>query len=353
MRFSTLIFCLFFSSIFSFGQNKHEFIQITPKADKQESIPFKISDIQFLIYNKDTLGKIASSLNDLSYSISLSKDFESELFIFTQNRFKSVNSEIEIILKIQALEISNANSSQFSPSDTFKFICIFCKKGEEQEYLYEFKARNSVGLFKNPNEIVENYIKRAVTSSIQQFTKSYLKNPTWQGQSDDKEIKIKSKVIHNQISEIDTIACEKKSKISLSDYKGKLSKDTLASDVISRLVLTYKAESVETSKGIELTIYTKAFFDKNRSWKKQEIENPNWLDYQQAHFDLCTIYGYKLKDSMSIHQYSIGEFKSELNGIFNKIYADYISMRKLMADETNEGKDSIKLLEWKRKMEDF
>ena len=160
-------------------------------------------------------------------------------------------------------------------------------------------------------------------------------------------------MINNEIIEIDTIACEKKSKISLTDYNGNLSKDTLASDVISRLVLTYKAESIETSKGIELTIYTKAFFDKNRSWKKQEIENPNWLDYQQAHFDLCTIYGYKLKDSMSIHQYSIGEFKSELNEIFNKIYADYISMRKLLAEETNEGKDSIKLLEWKRKIEDF
>lgn len=330
------------------------FLQIDINSDikENEQIPFNLSAVELKTNNADELGLVASLKDNTPYPLVLVDHIEKSIKKFLDKRFSPVQQNPNIILQITTMRLAPALQGKFSPTDTFLFECRFIADNKEKETLYQFKARNSFGLFNEPDKIMSNYISRALVAAVHQFTKSYNKNPDWSGGNSNPLFKVKVNLKHNNMKDPDIIICKSGNVIQPEDFKGKLPSDSMNTDVISKLILTYKAESEESSKGIELKIETKAYFDKNRSWKKSSMSNAAWLQYQQGHFDLCTIYGSKLKDSMENFVYSIGEFRSELNKIYNDLYTQYVAERKQYADETRLGTDPEKMLLWKTKTDE-
>lgn len=327
-------------------------IDLKQEPKENESIPFKLSNVELKTNNADELGMVASLKDDTPYPLVMVEHMEKSMKDFLDKRFSPVQQNPKIIIQITTMRLAPSKQGKFAPTDTFLFECRFISDGKEKETLYHFKARNSFGLFNEPDKIMSNYISRALVAAVHQFTKSYNKNPDWSGGNSNPLFKVKVNLKHNVMKDPDVIFCKSGNTIQEADFNGKLPTDSVTHDVISKLILTYKAESEETSKGIELNIETKAYFDKNRSWKKPVVSNTAWLSYQQGHFDLCTIYGMKLKDSMENFAYSIGEFRSELNKIYNDLYAQYVAERKLYADETSLGTNTEKMMMWRSKLND-
>lgn len=332
------------------SQSHFKPINVDTASTESEKIPFALRSVTLKTDNKFDLGKVAALKDETIYPLEMDSKIETSLIKFLNQRFSSVQAQPIVDIEIKTMRIAGAKPNSFSPTDTFLFECNFIS---DEDVLYQFKARNSFGIFNEPDKIMSKYIVRALVAAVKQFTKSYNKNPDWNKGNSNPLFNVKSKVIHNKIKDDDTIACEFNQLLKPEYFKGKLPNDSLTNEVISKLILTYKAESEETSKGIELTIHTKAIFDKNRSWKKNQLSNPNWLVYQQGHYDICAIYGLKLKEKMSTYSYSVGEFKSELNKLYNLVYAEYVSVRKQFSDETEQGRNSLKMEEWKIKIENM
>jgi hypothetical protein len=80
-------------------------------------------------------------------------------------------------------------------------------------------------------------------------------------------------------------------------------------------------------------------------------QKPEWLAYQQGHFDLCAIFGNQLSQKMKNHLYSLGTYKTELNTIYNELNAEFVSLRKQYQSETQEGRDADQMSVWRKKID--
>ncbi len=341
-------------SIESFAQIKKAEIHLTPIEIKKKDIPFYIDKVQFdlksdsvaTIYSKEKKGNI------LFYLPTKNKE---EVFIsFIENQFNQNKDGAPILLVIKKLELTPIKKGEFNPKDIFQFECNFYKgKNDEQDLLYTFKAKNEFGTFEDVETVLNNYIVRAINSGIEQFKTSFNNRIDWQEDAQNGNAKnakpIKVNCIYNKINSNDSVACATHKKIDWSMFQE--NKKAKNENGNAKFTLTYKAFSEETSKQLKLDIFVYAFLDKKLSWKPQNIQNSNWLEYQQGMYDLCSFYGLKLQKEMRNYQYSLGEFRTELNKIYNDIIHDYAAIRKEYIEETDNGTNVEKTKEWRVKIE--
>ena len=101
---------------------------------------------------------------------------------------------------------------------------------------------------------------------------------------------------------------------------------------------------------INVGVYT--FFTKHDSWKKPEAYSPYHLEHEQHHFDLTRLGAEKLEDEIRKAHFTRKNYKSLLNSIFEEVYSQEIAWQKQYDLETQHSQDSVKQLEWNRKISD-
>lgn len=346
MKATYLIFliCICFNVI---AQKKHLEIKITSTTNELKLINFHIDQISFSNEVKDTMGFIGIRKKTLEQKAVLVNKLYDLQTIISSHYTQSLNGT-PIHLKIKKLGSYPVNPNYFSPSDTFKYECDFVGifNGNE-ELLYTYKAKNLFGSFVNPAEVLSNYISRAFISSIDQFSKTFDSNSQWNILNDTSTTKINIVVFQNSIKGADSIPCSKNTKLQLSDFNIAKNKDSNSAIGHCRMILTYVAYLEESNTKPSLFIHVKSFFNRTRSWINPTLANEEWLSYQQGHFDLCTIYGNKLTNECKQFPFTLGEYKSELNQLYNKVYTEYVLKRKQYETETNQGRNNEMIKKWK------
>lgn len=347
----TYLFFLFmlFGNVL-FAKNKLIKIKLETNDTAKIQLPYTISEVLFADKLSDTIGYLSNKTDPTPFT-AIFQNRKNIFESYLNNSYSSEKKGSNIVLRITTLNIIPIEPTKFSPSDTFRFECEFHRiLNNEMELLYTFKAKNLIGSFNQPELILSNYIKRALHSAIDQFSQAFILNNSWNVLADTSTSLVKATVLLNQFSSNDSIACSKNRNIQYDDFNINKVNDSTKSAGHTRLILTYAAQSEEKEGKLFLTIHTKAFLDKTRSWINPKVNEPNFIPYQQLHFDLCTYYGWKLNDSFRSTQFTYGEFKSELNQVYNSIYTEYTYQRKMLQDETNFGQNSTKMNEWKSKI---
>lgn len=305
-----------------FAKNKLIKIKLESNDTAKIQLPYTISEVLFAEHLSDTIGYLSNKSDPTPFTAILQNRknaFESYL----KNSYSSEKKGSNIVLRITTLNINPIESTKFSPSDTFRFECEFHRIiNNEKELLYTLKAKNLIGSFNQPELVLSNYIKRALHSAIDQFSQTFILKNRWNVLADTSTSLVKTTVLLNQFSSNDSIACSKNRNIQYNDFNNTKVNDSTKSAGHARLILTCAAQSEEKEKEFFLTIHTKVFLDKTRSWINPKVNNPNFISYQQLHFDLCTYYGWKLKNAFRTTQFTYGEFKSELNQVYNSIYTE-------------------------------
>jgi len=332
-----------------FAKNKPIIIKLESNDTAKIQLPYTLSEVLFAEQSSDTIGYLSNKSDPTPLTAILQnrkKTFETYL----SNSYSSEKKGSNIALRISRLNINPIEATKFSPTDTFHFECEFLRiQNGEKELLYTFKAKNLLGSYNQPELILSNYIKRALRSAIDQFSQTFLKNNHWNVLADTSTSLVQTSALLNQFNSNDSIACSKKRNIQYEDFNNNKVNDSTKSAGHARLILTYAAQSEEKEGKLYLTIHTKAFLDKTRSWINPKVNDPNFITYQQLHFDLCTYYGWKLNNAFRSTHFTYGEFKSELNQVYNTIYSEYTHQRKILQDETNSGQNLTKMNEWKSK----
>lgn len=322
-------------------------IGIPPK-----DIPFRIDAVQFSATVSPTVGLIQSRSSSKSQEVVLGKSPERTITEFLSKQL-SYSNQPEIIMVLTECRIAATEASKTSVSDTFLFRCEFYKEQVNPEnYLYTFKARNPMGSFDKAGDVVNNYYSRAILSAIDKFGNSLSQHPEWlsSGLEDQKPVKVS--VSLNPMKSSDSVGCKKGFLLKASDYQPN-DKDTSSKTVFTKMTLTYQLAAVESSKELNLKIYPKAFFHRSRSWFKPGADWGVQLPYHQGIYDLCTAYGNKLAKAFKAAKFSLGEYKSEINSIYNTVFNEYAELRKKYQAETKEGLDAEQMATWRKKIDDL
>lgn len=282
--------------------------------------------------------------------VNIDTNHEESVLKFIKNQFQQKSKGMDIIMLITECKIYPFEIGKCNPQDTFRFQCEFFKNDiEASNYLYMYKAKNLMGSFDNAEDVMNNYYSRALLSAVNNFSTAIELHPEWFITDIKNQKPVKTSVIYNAIKSKDTIACSNYFQVSKKDYSLN-EKDTSSKQIFTKVTLTYKIDATESNKEMNLKIYPNAFFEKNRSWIKPNADFEKLKDYQQGIVDLCTIYGAKLNEALKSKSFSLGEYKSEINTIYNEVFSEYVQMRKDFKNQTDEGRNIQKMKEWQQKI---
>ncbi|MBK7689594.1 MAG: hypothetical protein IPK62_05715 [Bacteroidetes bacterium] len=328
--------------------------------NNKKSLPFYFQEIVFSEEVSDTIGLLGIEKTKGNTYVHLPKSRSTTVIDFIHSQYAEKKNGAPISMHITKLKIAPNVINQFSPKDTFQFHCKFyAAHSNEKSELFSFNAKHPFGNFNNAEEILANYICRAITSSIEKFKDFYEKNASWMQtnteptNSDKKTIQVQ--LVQNKLTSPDSLACTLDRKLRWDDFQetplpNKQPPNDQTDLGSAKCILTYRVMAEETSKYLKLEIFVNAFFYKRNSWKPKN-KSPEWLAYQQGHFDLCAIFGSQLSRKMKNHPYSLGTYKAELNALYNEVNTELIAMRKQYKSDTQEGKDVEQMVAWRKKID--
>ncbi len=101
---------------------------------------------------------------------------------------------------------------------------------------------------------------------------------------------------------------------------------------------------------IDISVGVYTFFTKHDSWKKPEANSLYHLEHEQHHFDITRLGAAKLENEIRKANFTANNYKSLLNSIFDKVYAEEVAWQKQYDLETHNSMDSAKQLEWNKKI---
>lgn len=325
-------------------------VNVADAGKSKEELPYFISDVIFKL-ESDTIGLVGKR-----------KRKEKTYFIFSQQRentLKAIHSKYKmnekgsnIKLRIEQFNIHSVTRNEVSPEDTFYYRCTFLltHRGESDEELFHFKGKNLMGATELAEEAFHHYAWRNIEQSITQFTKSFRSTPQWDILQDSSTSLVQTNFLLNSNLSEDSIACRINTRLDTSYFYPKMIKDSNHIVGHCRPILTYAIAAEEKGGKLFLTIHTKAFISKNRSWIYPDLVSQDWFTYQEGHVKLCAMYGQKLQEEFQKTRFTYGEYKAQANKTYNKVYEEYSKMRKQYADETMDGKNVDSMKRWHTKL---
>ncbi len=106
----------------------------------------------------------------------------------------------------------------------------------------------------------------------------------------------------------------------------------------------------QEGNNIDISVGVYTFFTKHDSWKKPEANSPYHLEHEQHHFDITRLGAAKLEDEIRKAHFTGKNYRSLLNSIFDKVYNEEIAWQKQYDLETQNSKDSVKQMDWNKKI---
>jgi hypothetical protein len=341
MKCIIIIVVQVFFTINAIAQSNPTWINLLNTETKAEAIPYYIKQVVLApTINSIGIVEIRDKQKIIQLDFPLSK--EAHVLDFIVKNFVGEKTSTAVILKINDATIHPSIAHKIAPTDTFKFNCEFQINFDGQnETMYTFNAKNAVGSFENPTQAIENYLARALKTAIKKFTAEYNKSKDWNTQSNATKGNVIVVCNHNRIgNKTDSIACDKNVKMSEKFYSP--NPKASSKDANTKLILTYKAISTESNNKIKLQIETYALLVKNRSWISGKMSNQeNYLLKQQIHFDIVGLFGLKLNKALREYPYTMGEFKSEMNKIYNELNNECTQMRQAFETEIEGNKSNM------------
>jgi hypothetical protein len=330
----------------SFAQQTVFTIGVDEKLQKPERVSIQVSNIQLHPSIRDTIGylyggKKGKSLIPVVQGLS----FQEKLQVFLNKRFIAPANAPSVMMRISKLDVLNEAASDNQQMQTlivnFEFLQV---QNKDTTSLYTCYTKSPVSPAKDPDGMLRAYMTRSVTKAMHQFQEAVLRNPEWFVQIEEAK-SVHVKVLHNRKTSGDTLLCQRETKLTAADFRGKIPVDSIAPEVISRTGITYKVSFTDP----EIIVHTYAYFDRNRSWKKEQPSNPNWLAYQQVLLDICAKYGEQFARNVEKYSFSAGEYKGQLNQIYNEVLAEFYAEREQYIGETEKGINSKALIKWQQK----
>ncbi|MBL7765051.1 MAG: hypothetical protein JNJ58_03085 [Chitinophagaceae bacterium] len=322
-------------------------IHIANTNETKESVLFHVSNVDLTTIQHDTIAYYSSGKRKSVLNTLLPDDIKLDFLLFIKDHFVQSPKGLPIIMKITHLKVHAFQPNKLSAEDTLIFDCSFYSHWEgKKEHLFDFHARNSFGSSDARLLFFEQYLSRMISSAVSTFNKAFKNNTDWQSINQKEVSPIRRIIQHNLFEKGDSIACDKGFQLK-KEYFTTKKNDSSFMDRMCRFVFTYQVLYEESKNGIDLNIHTFSFFDRRRSYLNPDVDHDNWIRYQQGHADLCSIFGMRLKSQLNDYPLTIGNFRTEINQIYNSLFDEYVRLRKQYQDETAEGTNPGILQQWR------
>ncbi len=327
--------------------------------EKKETLPFRFSNILVQESINDTLAVFAGRKINKPLVLMLPSR-HTQIFADALNEhFTFAEQGPQFLLCLHTIQLTRSAGNIANTKDSFLFRCEIRGINEFAGSVFcQFYAHAVWGNPQRPEIAFSENVLHSLLAAVEKFHLSYRENNGWsqilQPAGNGPNINIQLRVSRNEPKDADSIACESGYRVRWCDFreqpaeKGKQLKKEEA-----KYIINYKLRSEEKKDTLWLFIRVNSFLHKANSWRPTDTTDAKWLQHQQAHFDLCAAYGLKLFEEIKQYSFSAGEYRTELNRLYNKLLTEYEEVRRTFDLETNNGKDERQNLRWQKTIQEM
>ena len=147
----------------------------------------------------------------------------------------------------------------------------------------------------------------------------------------------------------DTIYYDFNKPLSWPDFQGKVP-NAVPWGAMTASGFSFNSSMTQDGDKLDIEVGVFTFFTKHDSWRKPDANSPYHLEHEQHHFDITRLGAARLENEIKKAHFTAGNYKSLLNSIFEKAYAEDVEWQKQYDLETHNSMDSAKQLEWNKKI---
>jgi hypothetical protein len=147
----------------------------------------------------------------------------------------------------------------------------------------------------------------------------------------------------------DTIYYDFSRNLTWQDFKGTPDKNHFGGAVTAS-GFAFDSDMRFDGENMYLDIGVYAFFSKNDSWRKPQINSAYHLVHEQHHFDITRLGSQKLITELANAHFTKDNYTRLLTSIFDNVYKENQSIQLEYDRETNHSLDVEKQLEWNNKI---
>jgi len=196
---------------------------------------------------------------------------------------------------------------------------------------------------------IDKLIRDNVTANMQQFD-------GWVGKN--KHTIVTEPVVNIVVNfartseKADNIIYSKNRKLQISDFEGPPDENIVgAAATLSGISMNYQSSTLRNKTDVKVTV--SVYFDKSRSWMKDNGKNPSTLMHEQRHFDITAIKACELKEQLEHTEFSPANYKEQLTELLDKAQEAGIEMQNAYDDETEHGTIKDKQEAWNKKIDEL
>lgn len=329
-----LVFCV---SLSGFGQT-HNIALSDIKVDYQPQ-HFYIKKIIDSRESKSAIGRITEG------SINLVGGLSPALSTYVSNNVSQNKSTIGVNMLINRFDISEKSAGGKRQFELLIGIAYYAGAAK----LVEFNGSAYAQSAGSADSYIDKLIRDNINGNFKQFDSWMAKNKN----SIATEPAVNVKVNFARTTEkADQIVYSKNRKLYITDFEGKPEEDIIgAAATLSGISMNYQSSTLRNKTDVTVTV--SIYFDKSRSWMKENGKNVTTLIHEQRHFDITAIKACQLKEQLENTEFTPQDYKSQLKDLLNKAQTEGAEMQNTYDDETEHGTIVDRQEAWNKKIDEM
>ena len=307
---------------------------------------FYVAGVKDTRTDTSTIGSIRAGLFSKKYvSVNLPGGAASALMELFRNNLKQDTHAMPIILHIQQLEVAEKAGGLKAESEVRMNIGFYNTAGK----IVEYKGSNTVQATVDAGRYIEELIRRGVDDMLQQFD-------TWAAQNQEQlnamvkgpSVEVVAEML-TDAADTERIAFTKARPLTLADFQGK------PDDLSRAAAATNSGIEVKTSlqtlyNQTKVTVTILPFFDKERSWCRNNSRTARTLQHEQQHYNITAIKACELVAAIRVFKFSTDNYMKELEQLYKQKDREAQQLQQQYDSETSHGQITAAQMKWEDKI---
>lgn len=288
---------------------------------------------------KDNIGKTKEGLIDLEGGLSTG------LNGYLQKNFNWQKDELPVTMHITKFEIKEKAVGSKRQFDIEMGIAYYNGSNKLIEYNGGAYQQSSG----ERDKYIDKLIRSNINSTMAQFDKWMAQNKSSISTTPAVNVRVKLKSSSDKKHLLPYALARK---LYITDFEGTPDIESPgAAATMSGIGMTYEGSTLRnvTDVNVTLTVY----FDKSRSWMKDNGKNVTILNHEQKHFDITALKACELQKRIEQTTFTPENYKQELTDLLNQVQEEGAEMQNTYDEETDHGTIIDQQEAWNKKIEDL
>ncbi len=302
-------------------------------------VNFHIVAVQDKRANTQQLGRLSDGRVDLEGGVAAA------LMMYLDKNVTQDKNTLPVTMQLNRFDITEKQVGRKRQFDLNMGITYY--SGDAK--LVEYNGSSFAQSMGEAQSYIDKMIRENIISNFQTFDKWLETNKGTISPKPSVEVNV---ILAKTTDKSEHIPYTTSRRLTIADFKGRPDESSPgAAATMSGVGMEIESSTLHNSTKVSVVV--SIYFDKSRSWMKENGKNPITLLHEQKHFDITALKACELKERIEKTTFTPEGYKTELRDLLRKIEDEGTEMQNTYDRETEHGTIAKEQDAWNKKTDEL